>query len=47
MEYLVVQNRYRKLFHPREIEDAEKRLAWFPDQRVDRELYRDLYRDPF
>lgn len=39
MEYLVVQNRYRPLFDGHEIEMAEKRLAWFPEQAVDRRRY--------
>jgi hypothetical protein len=41
MEYLVVQDRYRSLFDPREIGEAERRLAWFPSQKVDRGLYSD------
>jgi hypothetical protein len=41
MEFLVVQNRYRPLFDPQEIEMAEKRLAWFPEQVVDRGRYSD------
>lgn len=40
MEYLVVQNRYRELFLPKEIQEAEIRLAWFPTKRVDRDFYR-------
>jgi hypothetical protein len=43
MEYLVVQNRYRPLFDPPEIEMAEKRLAWFPEQAVDPERYSDPF----
>jgi hypothetical protein len=43
MEYLVVQNRYRVLFCPRELAEAEKRLKWFPDRQVDREFYSDPF----
>jgi hypothetical protein len=43
MEYLVVQNRYRPLFNRQEIETAEKRLAWFPEQAVDRRRYSDRF----
>jgi hypothetical protein len=43
MEYLVVQNRYRPLFDSQEIEMAEKRLAWFPEQLVDLGRYSDRF----
>ena len=39
MEYLVVQNRYRSLFDPEGVGTAEKRLAWFPEEPVDRNRY--------
>ena len=39
MEYLVVQNKYGSLFTPQELKEAEDRLAWFPNERIDRGLY--------
>jgi hypothetical protein len=43
MEYLVVQDRYRSLFKPEEVKEAERRLAWFPEQTVDRGRYSDPF----
>jgi hypothetical protein len=43
LEYLVVQNRYRRLFSPKDLKAAEKRLAWNSDKTVNRNLYKDPF----